>query len=179
MERNDPQLVRQALSGDTHAAARLYDAYARRIYDYLYYRCHHRETAEDLASQTFLKALEKLGSFDQEKGSFSAWLHRIARNALIDHFRATKPADDIEDVFDRLRSGDDPSRDAETAERLRAVEKRVAELPSAQREVVLLRVWDELSYAEIAAITGKSEAACKMSFSRAMSGVREDRELTS
>lgn len=172
-EKNDGQLVAAAQAGDAEAFGLLYDRYVRKIHDYLFYRCHHRETAEDLTSLTFTKALERLASFDANKGTFSAWVYRIARNALIDHYRALKPETDIEDVWDLLRDGTDMVRDAETAERLRQVETHLATLPAQQRELVIMRVWDGLTYAEIAAVTGKSEAACKMAFSRTMTALRE------
>ncbi|MEY4722503.1 MAG: hypothetical protein RLZZ324_16 [Candidatus Parcubacteria bacterium] len=160
--------VTAAQAGDAESFGRLYDAYARRIHDYLYYRTHHRETAEDLASRAFLKALEKLGSFDAGKGSFGAWLYRIAHNTLVDHYRADRPNADIEDVWDALHDHKtDLPRDTDARARLTKVEQHLAALPKAQREVVVLRVWDGLSYAEIAAITGKTEAASKMAFSRA------------
>lgn len=173
MTKDDGQLMAAAQAGDAEAFGLLYDRYVRKIHDYLYYRCHHRETAEDLTSLAFTKALERLASFDAAKGTVSAWLYRIARNALIDHFRALKPHTDIEDVWDLLRDGTDAARDAETAERLRAVEAYLATLPSEQRELVIMRVWDGLSYAEIAEVVGKSEAACKMAFSRTMSALRK------
>lgn len=177
MATNDVQLIESCQRGDADAFGRLYDAYARKIYDFVYYRTHHRETAEDLTSDVFLKAFAKIGGFDAGKGTFSAWLYRIARNRVIDHYRTAKPADDIEDVWDLLRSGDDVARDAETRERLREVETHLAALPAAQRDVVIMRAWDGLSYAEIAETLGKSEAACKMSFSRAVATLRKNAPL--
>ena len=177
MPANEAQLIAAWKDGGEGAFAALYDLYARKIYDYLYYRTHHRETAEDLASTTFLKALESGSRFDPEKGGFGPWIYRIARNTLIDHYRSAKPSSDIEDVWDALKSGEDVARDAETRERLRAVEARLQDLPSGQREILLLRLWDGLSHAEIAAITGKSEAASKMAFSRGLSNLRKDGSL--
>ncbi len=171
----DAKLVRACQTGDADAFGRLYDAYVRKIYDFVYYRTHHRETAEDLTSDVFMKAFAGLRGFDPDQGSFSSWLYRIARNRVIDHYRTAKHAkdvEDIEDVWDVLRSGEDVNRDAETRELLRDAEKLVAQLPAAQRDVVIMRAWDQLSYAEIAEILGKSEAACKMSFSRAVASLR-------
>lgn len=168
----DEKLVRAVQAGDSDAFGRLYDGYVRKIYDFIYYRTHHRETAEDLTSDVFMKAFAGLRGFDPEHGSFSSWLYRIARNRVIDHYRTAKHAEDIEDVWDVLKSGEDVNRDAETRELLRAAEKLVAQLPAAQRDVVIMRAWDQLSYAEIAEILGKSEAACKMSFSRAVATLR-------
>lgn len=166
-------LIKACHNGDQSAFGELYDAYIDKIYAYLFYRTHHRETAEDLTSDVFTKAWAKINSFDPEGGSFSAWLYRIAHNRLIDHYRAFRPTDNIEDVWDALRSDIDVNRDAETAERLRTVEKAVRSLPASQRDVILLRAWDGLSYAEIAEVLGKNESACKMAFSRGLSTLKD------
>jgi RNA polymerase sigma-70 factor (ECF subfamily) len=166
------QLALRSREGDREAFAGLYDAYAQKIYRYLYYRVQNRHAAEDLTSTVFLKALSGVSGLDPEKGSVSAWLYTIARNALTDHFRTRKTTVDLEDVWDALVSGTDIVRDAETAERLKQVDKHLMVLTAAQRDIVLLRLWDGLSYAEIAEATGKSEAACKMAFSRGLTALR-------
>lgn len=174
MTQEDVQLVARFQEGDAEAFGLLYDAYAKKIYDFVYYRTHHRETAEDLVSDVFMKALAAAPNFDAAKGTFSAWLYRIARNRVIDHYRTDKSSRDvdIEDVWDVLASNTDVARDAEARERLASAEKLIAKLPAAQRDVVIMRAWDQLSYAEIAEICGKSEAACKMTFSRAVATLR-------
>ena len=166
--------IAEAKSGDALAFGRLYDAHVKKIHEYLYYRVQHRETAEDLTSKAFMKALEKFTSFDVRKGTFSTWMYRIARNTLIDHYRADRPTADIEDVWDALRDHRaDVERDADAALLLGKVDAHLAALPAVQRDIVVMRVWDGLSYAEIAEIAGKSEAACKMTFSRAVAELRK------
>lgn len=173
MAPTDIQLIEKIRDGDTAAFGALYERYIRRIHAFVYYRTHHRETAEDLTSQVFLKAMEGLRTFDKEKGEFSAWLYRIARNAVIDHFRALRPTVDIEDVWGALASDLDIARDAETSERLETVRTHFDRLSAAQREVLTMRLWDGLSHAEIAAITGRTEAASKMAYSRALAALRD------
>ncbi len=173
MEQDELKLIRDAQAGTRYAFAALYDAYIDRVYRYVFFRTHHKETAEDLTSVVFMKALEKLTSFDPEKAGFTTWLYAIARHTLTDHFRRRKTDTDIEDVWDVLASGEDLVRDADARARLAQVQDLMKDLPAAQREIVLLRVWDELSYAEIAAVTGKSEAASKMAFSRAVAALRK------
>ncbi len=151
----------------------LYDQYRERIYRYIYYRTHHRETAEDLTAQVFLRVWERMKSYDPARGSFSSWIYRIAHNKVIDHYRTSHTSQDIEDVWDALRGDSDLARDAETRERLRHVEDVIRQLPASQREILILRLWDELSYAEIAEMTGKSENACKTAFSRAIAALRK------
>ena len=80
---------------------------------------------------------------------------------------------DIDDVWD-LKSDADVQKDAETRERIEKLRPYLQALPKDQREILLLRLWDDLPYADIAAITGRSEAACKMAFSRTVSRLRKD-----
>lgn len=158
---------------DTQRFASLYDAHVRDIYKYLYYRTQHRETAEDLTSQVFLKALDKFAAYDEARGAFIAWLYRIARNTLIDHYRSSRETLDIEDVWD-LQSDSDVVRDAEAQERIEKLRPYLSALPREQRELLLLRLWDGLSYAEISEILGKSEDACKMAYSRVVARLRKE-----
>lgn len=158
---------------DTQRFASFYDAHVRDIYSYLYYRTQHRETAEDLTSQVFLKALDKFAAYDETRGAFIAWLYRIARNTLIDHYRSSRETLDIEDVWD-LQSDSDVARDAEAHERIEKLRPYLSALPREQRELLLLRLWDGLSYAEISEIVGKSEDACKMAYSRVVARLRKE-----
>jgi RNA polymerase sigma-70 factor (ECF subfamily) len=159
----------QALSlcqqGDMSAFTQLYDLYVSPIYRFIFYKVRHKETSEDLTSTTFIKALENIKKFDSNKASFKTWLYQIARHSVIDHYRTFHPLKNIEDAWD-LHSDDDPEKKADVALKLEAVKKVLAELSAEQREVVMLRVWGDLGFKEIAQITGKSEAACKMSFKR-------------
>ncbi|MDO8560150.1 MAG: RNA polymerase sigma factor [bacterium] len=167
----EPALLAQLSSGDANAFAAFYDAYARPIFRFVYYRTHHRETAEDLTSATFLKALQHIRTFNPDRGSVGAWIYRIARNTVTDHYRTRRASVDIADVWD-LADSQDVARDADVSLQLERIREHMASLTSEQREMVLLRLWDQLSYREIAEITGKSEAACKMSFSRAIAALR-------
>lgn len=163
--------VAAAVAGDRDAFGRLYDRYIRDIHDFLYYKTHHRETAQDLTSQTFMKALRSIQTFANDRASFRTWLYAIARNTVIDHYRSARPQTGIEDAFD-IPSDSDVERDAHVAQLMDRVQPLLATLTADQREIVLLRLWQGKSYAEIAEIVGKSEGACKVSFSRAMKQLR-------
>lgn len=166
------EAVASCVSGHSERFAEVYDAYIKKIYDFIYYKTLHKETAEDLTSTTFMKALEKIQTFDDSKGSFSSWLYRIARNTVIDHYRTRKVAQDVSDIW-WLSTGEDIERDAEVYRQLEDVEKYLMKLKPQQREIVIMRVWDQLSYKEIAEITGISESNCKMTFSRTIRHLRE------
>lgn len=163
--------IQAALKGDTARFAELYDAYVRKIYDFIYYKTHHKETAEDLTSETFFKALKNLGQYDRSR-SFKSWLYAIAHHVVIDHYRSARPTTDIDDVWD-LPGEDTMLRDSETKRALAEVQKYLGDLSSIQREILILRLWQELSYKEIAEIVGKSEANSKMIYSRAIAQLRQ------
>ena len=163
---NDAEIIAAIQAGDTEQFGLLYDAYFQRIFAYIFYRTRNRAVAEDLVSTAFFKAVNGIGKFDGRKGTFSAWLYRIARNTLYDHSRRKANVVPIE-YAENVSSGDDPDKmvaDRRLVEEVRGI---LADLPSGQREIVSMRAWDGLSYTEIAEILGKSEGSCKMAFHRA------------
>ena len=173
MEIEEKQIIQNCQTGQRQDFGWLYDKYIKKIYNFIYYKTHHRETAEDLTSQTFFKALRAIDNFDLKKGSFSAWLYRIARNTVTDFYRTQKADLNIDDVWD-LASDQDTARDAEIQISLAKVKKYLSRLPVEQRDIVMLRVWEGLDYQTISEIVGKSEASCKMTFSRTVSKMRQE-----
>ena len=151
----------------------LYEKYIKKIYDFVFYKTHHKELAEDLCSKIFMKALEHIDGFEVKKGTFQAWIYRIARNTVIDHYRTKKQDKNIDDVWD-LAGDENVESDAEKAIRLDAVKKVLSGLSAKQRDVILLRLWHGYAFAEIAQILGMTEAACKMQYKRGMTTVRSD-----
>jgi|SRR5690606_26119333 len=173
MSSSETELIRSSQSGDSDAFGKLYELYVRKIYDFIYYKTHHKETAEDLTSQTFFKALEKIRTFKTERGSFNSWIYQIARNIVTDHYRSSKTNLNIDDIWD-LHNDDDVERDADTRLQLEKVHSYLQKLKPEQREILLLRLWNDLSFKEIAEIVGKSEANCKMIVHRALGKLQTD-----
>jgi len=166
------ETARKAAQGDAEAFGAIYDAFARRIFGYFYRRINHRETAEDLTADVFRKAMESMGSFNSSKGSVGGWLFRIAHNLLVDHWRVYRKHDDIAD-HSGLAARADAEGDADLRERLRKAERALAKLDPDHRRIILMRVWDDLSYRDISTALGKSEEACRMAASRALKQLRE------
>lgn len=176
MGTEDAHIVAECQRGHLEKFELLYDAYVKKIYHFIYYKIYHRETAEDLTSTVFLRALQHLKNFDPDRGSFQAWLYQIARNAVIDHFRTQRPNVNIEDVWD-LHDEQDITYDLDARETLTRVRQYLKTLKPEQRELVLLRLWDNLPFHEIAQIQGKTETSCRMSFSRIITRLRKDMPL--
>jgi RNA polymerase sigma-70 factor (ECF subfamily) len=156
----------------------IYEKYVKKIYNFIYYKTHHKETAEDLTSQTFIKALEHFQDLKLETNNISAWLYKIATNTVIDHYRTKRNIEhkDIADVWD-LSTNENIPKDLDTKLKLESVQEYLKKIKAEHRDIVLLRVWEGLSYKEIAKIAGKTETNCKMIFARAMMKLKEQMTL--
>jgi len=172
MENNEQEIIAACQAGRPEEFSRLYDNYIEKIYRFIYYKTHHCQTAEDLTSQTFMKAWKHISRFDMNKNSFNSWIYKIARNTVIDHYRTQKRQQNIEDAWD-LSIFDDTIENIDTKNKLEEVKKYIETLNSEHRDILILRLWQELSYKEIATILDKSEASCKMAFSRGLKKLRK------
>ena len=123
-----------------------------------------------------LNDTKKIKTYNSEKSAFSSWLYTIARNTVIDHYRTKKVHKDIEDVWD-LSDNTDIEHDLDVTLEMDKVKEHMKGLKSTQRDIIIMRVWQGLRYKEIADILGKSEASCKMTYSRGMKALRESMAL--
>lgn len=170
---NELDLVKKCQNGEFEAFGELYEMYVNKIYDFIYFRTSHKETAEDLTSLVFIKALEKIKDFNLELGYFSAWIYRIARNTIIDHYRTKKPLSNIEDHLE-IKDSSDIEYEIEIKCSIEKVRNHIDKLNKEQKDILIMRIWDGLSYEEISKIIGKSEANCKVIVSRALSNIRKE-----
>lgn len=176
MERGEAKIIRACQKGELGEFSALYGSYAKKIYNFIYYKTFQKELAEDICSQTFLKALKNIQKYDEKKGAFSSWLFQIAKNTLIDHYRCQKEYIDIETIWD-LKSHENIEIDLETKEILEKTKKYLDKLNPEQKQIIIMRIWDQLSYQEISEILGKSKASCKMMFSRTINKLRNEMPL--
>jgi len=130
--------------GEFESFDALYEAYIEKIYGFIYRRVFHKETAEDLTSETFMKALERIKSFNPEKGSFGVWIYRIARNTIIDYSRTKKVHSDIEDM-PALASKTDIVREAVANQSLEEVMEALRKIKAEHRTILIMRIWDGMS----------------------------------
>jgi RNA polymerase sigma-70 factor, ECF subfamily len=157
------ELVERAQAGEADAFGRLYDHYADTVYRYIYYRVSSKATAEDLTSETFLRALRRIGTFTYQGRDFGAWLVTIARNLVADHFKSSRFR--LEVTTGEMLDPNETERSPEESvlEQLSndALLQAVRKLNPQQRECVRLRFLQGLSVAETARIMGKNEGAIK------------------
>ncbi len=158
-------LVHRAQAGDADAFGELYDRYVDLVYRYIYYRVGSTQLAEDLTSETFLRALRRITSFTWQGRDVGAWFVTIARNLVADHyksgrFRLELTTDDV------TESGVTPLQDGPEGVVLEAMQNKVLleavkQLNAEQQECIVLRFLQGLSVAETAAVMGKNDGAIK------------------
>ena len=177
MDNNEYQIIKECQGGSLESFGLLYDKYINKIYNYLYYRLPNQSIAEDITSQSFIKALKAINTYEPKKGSFSSWLYRIAKNNLVDYYRANKNNLNIDDIW-YLEDKSDIEASVDKSIKIDEIKKYLNNLKKEQREIIILRVWDEFSYEEISDIVGKSEASCKMIFSRSLKKIKQEMPLS-
>ncbi len=165
------QLVQKASQGNAGAFGKLYDAYLDTVYRYVYYKVGYQAEAEDLTSQVFVKAWEAMPRYEWREIPFSHWLMRLARNAVIDHYRTARVHEGLEEELVSQDPG--PQGHYLRGERARNLEAAIRQLPEDQRAVIVMRFIEEMDYAEVAAITGKSPGALRVAQHRALAALRK------
>lgn len=158
-------LVTRSQAGEAEAFGLLYDRYVDLVYRYIYYRVNNPSLAEDLVSETFLRALRRIDSFTWQGRDFAAWLVTIARNLIADHFKSGRYRLEIttEDILETgpTQTTDGPENlvlDALTNETLLTAVKK---LNPEQQECIVLRFLQGLSVSETALAMGKNDGAIK------------------
>ena len=158
-------IVRRAQGGDTEAFGELYDRYVDVVYRYVQYRVSSTALAEDLTSETFLRALRRITSYTWQGRDFGAWLVTIARNLIADHYKSGRYRMEVA-TSDLVEAGADRSEEGPEGEVLAgltnaALLDAVKQLNSEQQECIALRFLQGMSVAETAQIMGKNEGAIK------------------
>jgi RNA polymerase sigma-70 factor, ECF subfamily len=148
-----------AQGGDRSAFAELVECYWDRLYRWLYHLTHNRHTAEDLAQETFLKALAGLKKF-QVGTNFGAWLFRIAHNGFANQCRAAaRQREPLPASLPDPQRG--PLDQVVSAETLQGVARAIHRLPTAFRAALLLRIEQGLSFREIAEVLDLTEETAR------------------
>ena len=162
-QHTDAQLVSSYLDGSEYALEQLINRHQLQIFNFINSKINDRDTSEDLFQDTFIKVIRTLksGAYNEE-GKFLPWVMRIAHNLVIDHFRKSnripkfESSDDF-DIFQFISDGSVNAEDAMVTDQIvNDLQKLILELPEDQREVLMMRVYREMSFKEIADSTGVS-----------------------
>jgi RNA polymerase sigma-70 factor (ECF subfamily) len=166
------RLLVEAAQKDPAQFSNLYEIHFERIYAFIARRVRDRNTAEDLTSDVFHKALANLRTFECRGAPFAAWLMRIAANAIADQSkRAAREVPGLDDPPEHTAQPD-----LEAIEHRARLFRMVNLLPGEQRHVIVQRFVDQMSTREIAQQLGKTEGAIKQLQFRALQSLRAQME---
>jgi len=156
-------LVHRAQEGDAEAFGQLYDHYVTLVHRYAYHRVGDRATAEDITSETFLRALRRIDSLSFQGRDVGAWLVTIARNIIFDHVKSSRYRLEVTtaDMRDADRSTEGPEDAVVTLLTNQEVLACVQQLNPEQQECIVLRFLHGMSVSETAEIMGKKDGAIK------------------
>ncbi len=172
---SEETLLLEKLATEAEAFAALYDRYFGRVYNYVRYRVAEADTADDLTSEIFSRALRKIDSYAPAKGPFAAWLFAIARNTVNSYHRREQ----LRRLVPLSQARNVPAPESTPEEHLAGREERAALLKALQRlsprerDIISLRFAADLRYARIARLTGLSEANLAVIVHRALRKLRD------
>jgi len=159
----DAELVKSYIEGNENSLAILINRHKQKIYSFIYSKVFDRDITEDVFQDTFIKVIRTLknGKYNEE-GKFIPWVMRIAHNLVIDHFRKSNriPKFDNSGEFNIFSVISDSSLNAEKKIIKNQVEedlrRLIEELPEDQKEVLVMRMYSDMSFKEISENTGVS-----------------------
>jgi RNA polymerase sigma-70 factor (ECF subfamily) len=182
---SDRGLVDRVKAGDSNAFSTLHRRYYARLYRFAYMRTNNAEDAADIASETFCRALQRIGGYEFRRSeSLYPWLHQIASNLIIDQCRArpsggvlsldAQLAQDLESFLNCLPDESPTAHDLlERKEVHASVAAAIEQLPADQARAVMFRFLADLSIRDIAREMDRSEGAIKSLLHRALQGLRD------
>lgn len=165
-------VIEKAKNGDNKAFSDLYNFYFKRIYTFIYYRVNHKETAEDLAEDVFLKAYTKIATVSKN-ASFEGWLYQIARNLVIDYYRRKKPDIDLKDIENTLEYESNIVNEIDLNAQQKVFLQLLKKLTPEHQQIIRLKFIEDLDNFAIAQILEKSEGAVRVLQHRALTSLKD------
>lgn len=163
MKLTDNELIARYQAGDESALKTLVTRYEKRLFSYILISVKNKELAEDIFQDTFIKVINTIRSGNyHEEGKFFQWIMRIANNLKIDYYRRMQRMPVFEngsefDIFDVLSTQEDSVEQKIIKEQIYSDLRRIIDyLPAEQKEVLVMRIYQEYSFKEISEITGVS-----------------------
>ncbi len=165
--------VEKACQGDAEAFGKIYDKYLDTIYRFVSFRVGRREDAEDITEQIFINMFGAIKRYTNNGLPFEAWIYRIARNKIIDFYRAQKKhvnLDDVVEIPDKTPTPEDILQSNSSKEEvLRGLEK----IPEQYKEIIILKFIEEKTNEEISGILEKPVTHVRVLQHRALQSLRK------
>lgn len=181
----EEEILQRASQGDAEAFGILYERYAPRIFNYVYYRTGNIHDAEDLTARVFQRALKHIHRYTDRGLPFSAWLYRIAHNLVANWHRDRSHHQEIaiDDLVPMQTAQEHPETMLLRVEEQEILLRAIRRLPPDRQHLLILKFVEDLSNAEIGRIMGRSEGAIKSLYHRTLLSLRtyleEEREYWS
>lgn len=171
---SEEKYIREAVRGKTSAFAPLYDHYQPMIYRFVLVKVGRREDAEDLTHQVFLSAWQNIKSYKPMGYPFSSWLYQIARNLIVDHYRARKSETSLEKMDPEYFVAPATMHfDLVQKLEIEKVRKAITELKPDYQDVIIMRFIEDLPLKEVAHVILKTEGAVKLIQHRALAELKK------
>jgi RNA polymerase sigma-70 factor (ECF subfamily) len=168
---NEIKLILEAKNGSEYAFGQLYELYFDKLFKFIYYRVSHKEVAEDLTEDVFIKAWTSIKTVKED--SFSGWLYQIAKNKVIDYYRQKKTVVDIEDIENILESDVNLSEATNTVLDQKLFRTVLKQLTPEQQIIIKLKFIEDMDNLEIAELISKSEGSIRVVQHRAILKLQE------
>ena len=175
----DKQLLQQLKSQDKEAFTKVYDAYVKDVYRFVYFKIGKEEDARDLTSMIFLKAWNYIQTNTlSDSKTLRALVYKIARTSIIDHYRESGnklevSLDDENHPVDVVDDQQNMAADFDQTSNLALIYKQLPLLKEEYREIIVLRFVNDLSLEEIAEVTGKGRGNVRVILHRAIAALKE------
>ena len=164
--------LEQAKTWDMSAFAALYDGSYDRVYRYVFYRTLDTTRTEDIISEVFAKALKYIKKFrGTTEGQYYSWIFQIAYTTIIDSSSQEIGIDSLEEIEWEARYDEDAGKNLDLKDKLKEVLEYMKTLSEKERTILTMRIWDDLSYEEIALITKESEINIRKIVSRTLTKI--------
>ncbi len=165
-------ILKQAQNGDEAAFGLIYDHFAGKIFKFIYFRVGHKEVAEDVLSDTFIKGWQKINQVNTP-AALSGWLYQIAKNNIIDYYRLKKETVNIDDLENILEDEVDPVDSTNLSIEQKKLLDLLHLLPDDQQQVIKYKFFEDLSNEEIAYVMGKTEGTIRVLQHRAITKLKD------
>lgn len=173
MPLDQKKLVEEAKKGNKEAFGEIYRLFLSRIYRFIYYLVYDEPLAEDLTQETFIKAWKALPGFSSKKGTIQAYLFAIARNLVIDNQRKKKEVALTDEAAENIEITENLEENIAQNENKELVGRALSVLEPDEKQIVILRYFEEMHFTEISKIVGKKEGAIRVQMHRLLSKLKK------